>query len=134
MVAVNIIAIFIPVFFVIGLFTVIALNIYFKYKTNTQMSEQVPLESLGEWYRIEAQAKVLRGRGAAIRWGGFFTGLGLGIFAAILISNQIEWDVLSNEKAYAFFFVAGFALFCAGVGMIGAYFLERRLNKNTKCE
>lgn len=131
----EIIAVFIPIVFLIGLFVSISLNIYFKYKTNTVMSERVPLESLGEWYRSEAKAKALRSRGMALKWGGFFGGLGLGvaigcIARTIAIYREAAAELrFQDTEPYYVFMIMALGLFCGGLGMIGAYFLERRLDK-----
>jgi hypothetical protein len=135
----NIIALFIPIFGVLGLFTAISLNYYFKYKTNTTMSERVPLDTLGEWYKAESKAKSLRSRGLALRWGGFLSGAGLGVAIGCMVrismlvklaGNNIDWEI----EPYAVFLIIALAVLCGGAGMIGAYFLEKRLDKKDKSE
>lgn len=128
--AVRILAVFIPILFVIGLFTTISLNAYFKYKTNTVMSERVPLESLGEWYKSNALARALRSRAGGIRIGGLLIGIGLGtaIGCIVLASGAISDVGHFDRDAIATFLVISLAMFCGGIGMAGAYFLERKLD------
>jgi hypothetical protein len=133
----EVLALFIPIIISIGLFTAISLNIYFRYKTNTVMSERVPLDTLGEWYRSEAQAKAARSRGSAMRWGGFFAGLGLGTAIGCIVIACGGLESLAGKNnfdavAIAVFLVMSLAIFCGGAGMIGAYFLERALDKKSK--
>ena len=122
------------VIFFAGLFTAISLNIYFKYKTNVTMSERVPLESLSEWYKSNALAKAARSRGASLRWGGLICGIGLGATVSLLIMVfNVGWleAVAYEEEAsliIAIFASIAFTIFCGGAGLIGAYFLERRLD------
>ncbi len=117
--------------FLVGLFSCIALHIYFKYKTRTRMSERVPLETFAEWYRNEAQARSQRSRSEVLRWGGFFVGLGLGTAIGCIIVACITLPDGSGlrHKAVGVFLVIALAMLCAGWGMIAAYFLERRLDK-----
>ncbi len=134
---VEIIAVFIPIVFFLGLFTAITLNIYYKYKTNSTMSERVPLETLGEWYRSESHRKSLRNRGNSLRWGGFFAGMGLGVAIGCIAIACGGLSTLAergdfDRYAIATFLVISLAVFCAGLGMVGAYFLERKLDKTNK--
>ncbi len=127
-----VISLLIPIFSVLGLFTAISLNVYFKYKTNTVMSERVPIEALGEWYRSNAQSRAMRARGAGLRWGGFLVGLGLGttIGLMILVCGGFSTSAAQqfDNDAVATFMIIALAILCGGGGIIGAYFLERRLD------
>ncbi len=130
----EIVALMIPILIAIGLFTAISLQIYFKYKTASTLSERLPHESLSEWLKVNAQTQAARHRGSALRWGGFFTGLGFGVFVGcmILACGGIPENTQFEENAIATFMIISLAMICGGAGMIGAYFLERRLDKNSK--
>jgi cellobiose-specific phosphotransferase system component IIC len=119
-----------------GLFTAISLNIFFRYRTNVTMSERVPLESLSEWYRSNNQAKAARSRGASLRWGGLIAGIGFGAtLCLLLLLFNIGWiydlDQQYHEAPIAITIMASiaFTILCGGAGMIGAYFLERKLDE-----
>ncbi len=132
----EILGIFIPIIFLIGLFTVIALNIYFKYKTRTATAERMPGESLGEWYKAEAKAKIVTGRAAALRTGGFLVGAGIGtgIGCTLLAAGAISHNDRFDEVAIATFLIIALAIFFGGAGMVGASFLERKLDEKRKPE
>ena len=128
-----ILAIFIPIIFIIGLFTVIALNILFKYKAKELMVNRV--ESLYEWNKSDAQIKIAkaearaaRNNGVILRICGLLIGLGLGVAIGCTI---LACSTIDNE-AIATFLVISLAMFLGGAGMIGAYFLERRLDNRKK--
>jgi hypothetical protein len=120
-----------------GLFTAISLNIYFKFKTQTFMSERVPLESLSEWYKSNIQAKNLRSRGTSLRWGGLIAGIGFGSVVSLLIwIANLDW--MRNDRGtgyedeymiFSLMACIAFTILCGGAGMIGAWFLERRLDR-----
>ncbi len=126
----GIIALLIPICGTIGLFTAISLGFYFRYKTNKSLSERVPPEAIGEWYKAEAEARALRKRGTAFRWGGFFVGAGLGTaIGCTFVACGAFAESAFNQYAIATFFVISLVLLLGGAGMIGAYFLEKRLDK-----
>ncbi|MDR2912621.1 MAG: hypothetical protein LBV38_04895 [Alistipes sp.] len=132
---VEIIGVSIPIIFLIGLFTTISLNAYFRYKSNVTMFERVPPESLGDWHRVNAQTKVqiraASGRGTGIRIGGLLVGLGLGVAIGciVLASGAIPRNSVIGNDAIPTFFILSLAMLCGGAGMIGAYFLERKLDR-----
>jgi hypothetical protein len=137
----EIVALLIPILFVIGLFTAISLNVYYKYKTNAMMYERVPPEALGEWNSTNAQTKIqiraMRGRSTGLRIGGLLIGLGLGTAIGCIILACGGLESLAdksnfNEYAVATFLVISLAVFCAGAGMVGAYFLERLLDRKSR--
>ena len=121
-------ALFVPIISSIGLFTAISLGLFFKYKTKKALAERVPADSLAEWFNAESKAKALRNRGAALRWGGFLTGVGLGVLVGCL-STISAGDI---GDAYTTFIVISCALLFGGAGLIGAYFLEKKLDKSNK--
>ncbi len=127
----GIIALLIPIFAILGAFTVAAFGIYYKYKTNKTLAESVPPESLGEWYKAEAEAKAKLRRGAAFRLGGFLVGAGLGtaIGCVCVASGLIVAHAGFDKYAVATFLVISLAMLFGGGGMIGAYFLERKLDR-----
>lgn len=135
----NVLAVLIPIIFLIGLFTVIALNIISKYKSKSMIANR--MNSLDDWYKAETQVKVVkaearaeRNRGIGLRICGLMIGLGLGVFIGCVIiacggtSGQGDFD----SDVIATFMVISLAMVCGGAGMIGAYFLERKLDKKTK--
>lgn len=130
----DIVALLIPIFGTLGLFTAISLGFYFKYKTSKSLSERVPPEAIGEWYKAGAEARAIRKRGAAFRWGGFLVGAGLGtaIGCVCVACGAFLAETAFNEHAIATFFVISLALLLGGAGMIGAYFLERKLDRDQK--
>lgn len=138
---VAITAILIPILLMIGLFTSISLNIYFKYKTNTVLSERLPGESLIEWHRANAitrvQAREKRGRNTGLRIGGLMVGIGIGVAIGCI---ALACGAVSNDNmdfdsdVIAVFLVISLAIFCGGVGMVGAYFLERNLDGKRRQE
>ncbi len=135
----DVLAVLIPIIFLIGLFTVIALNIISKYKSKNMIANR--MNSLDDWYKAETQVKVVkaearaeRNRGIGLRICGLMIGLGLGVFIGCVIiacggtSGQGDFD----SDVIATFMVISLAMVCGGAGMIGAYFLERKLDKKTK--
>ncbi len=135
----QILAIFIPIIFLIGLFSVIALNIISKYKSKNHIANR--MNSMDDWYKAESQVKLvkaearaLRNRGMGLRICGLVIGLGLGVFIGCVIiacggtSGKGDFD----SDVIATFMVISLAMICGGGGMIGAYFLERRLDSKTK--
>ncbi len=135
----DVLAVLIPIIFLIGLFTVIALNIISKYKSKNLIANR--MNSLDDWYKAETQVKVVkaearaeRNRGIGLRICGLMIGLGLGVFIGCVIiacggtSGQGDFD----SDVIATFMVISLAMVCGGAGMIGAYFLERKLDKKTK--
>lgn len=135
----DVLAVLIPIIFLIGLFTVIALNIISKYKSKNLIANR--MNSLDDWYKAETQVKVVkaearaeRNRGIGLRICGLVIGLGLGVFIGCVIiacggtSGKGDFD----SDVIATFMVISLAMVCGGAGMIGAYFLERKLDKKTK--
>ncbi len=126
----EILGIFIPIIFLIGLFTVIALNILFKYKTKEIMAKRT--ESLDEWHKTDAQvrlakveAQASRRNGVILRVSGLVMGLGLGVAIGCMILACSTID--DRNRTIATFIVISLALFFGGAGLIGAWFLEQRL-------
>jgi hypothetical protein len=139
--AVNIIAIFVPIVFLIGLFVSISLGVYFKYKTNVTMYERVPPEALGEWNSTNAQTKVqmraMRGRNTGLRIGGLLIGLGFGTAIGCTLLACGAFEPLAKYSEYdqyavVTFMIISLSMLCGGGGMVAAYFLERRLDGNVK--
>jgi predicted histidine transporter YuiF (NhaC family) len=134
---VAIVALAIPLVFLVGLFVSISLGTYFKHKTNVVMSERLPGESLVEWHRANAQARIRshekRQRGTGIRISGLLVGLGLGtaIGCIMLACSAVPPRSFHgfDQDAIATFLVISISMLCGGAGMIGAYFLERRLDR-----
>jgi Kef-type K+ transport system membrane component KefB len=133
---VQIIAVFIPIVMLVGLFAAIALNIYYKYETNIKMSERVPIETLGQWYRTNAEARLKRNRATGLCVGGLLVGLGLGIAigCVLLAANAIPHNTGFERDAIATFLVISLAILFGGAGMVGAYFLERKLDKVSRTD
>ena len=146
----QILAIFIPIIFLIGLFSVIALNIITKYKAKTLIANRVT--SVDDWYKTEAQVKITtaqsaaqvkvvkaetraaRNRSITLRICGLVIGLGLGVFIGcmILACGGIPENTQFEEDAIAAFSIISLAMILGGAGVIGAYFLERKLDSKTK--
>ncbi len=135
----EILALFIPILALIGLFSVIALNILFKFKAKELTANRT--ESLDELYKADVQIKLAhaerraaRNRGVVLRICGLVIGLGLGVAIGCIIiacgGTSGKGDF--NNDAIATFLVISLAMICGGAGMIGAYFLERRLDSKTK--
>lgn len=124
----GVVALLIPIVGSVGLFTAIAFGLFFKYKTKKALAERVPADSLAEWFNAESKAKALSNRGAALRWGGFLTGLGLGVLIGCL-STISAGDI---GDAYITFIIIACALLFGGGGLVGAYFLERKFDKTNK--
>jgi hypothetical protein len=133
---VEILALSIPIIFIIGLFAVIALNILVKYKTKELTANRV--ESLDEWHKTETQVKIAkaearaaRNHGAVLRICGLVVGLGLGVAIGciILACGGISRNSGFDSDAIATFLVISLAMIFSGAGMVGAWFLERRLDR-----
>ncbi len=134
----EILAIFVPIVFLLGLFAVIALNIISKYKTKEIIANRVG--SVDEWHRTEAQvivareeARAARRRGLGLRVCGLLVGIGFGVFVGcmLLVAGAVPADTGFAREAIATFMIVSLAMVCGGAGMIGAYFLARRLNGNS---
>ncbi len=131
----EIFAIFIPIIMFIGLFTTISLAFYFKYKTRAAASQNIPGESLAEWTKARSEAATVAGRAALLRVGGFLIGTGIGTLIGCLLMPAMKGTFTGSwidERAWFVFVIIAIAIICGGAGMIGAYFLERRLDKNSK--
>ncbi len=128
----GILALFIPIIFVIGLFAAISLNIYFKYRTKSTLVEQLPEgSSLADLARVEAEARADRARGATFRTGGFLTGAGIGTAVGCLTMpclNGIFSGSWIDETAWFVFLILALALFFGGVGLIGSHFVQKALD------
>jgi hypothetical protein len=137
-----ILALFIPILLVVGLFTTIALRIYFKYKAQVTVAEHSEGESLDAWIKAEALARVSVARSTALRTGGFLVGTGIGAVLGIFIGGAGQiwaffnslWDfdytscdVLGAQLAVYLFFIMACAMLMGGVGMVVAYFVDRAL-------
>jgi hypothetical protein len=138
----GILALFIPILFVVGLFTAIALRIYFKYKAQVAVAQHAEGESLDAWIKAEALARASVSRSASLRIGGFLIGAGIGAglgifiggtekvwaFFETLLKFDYTWDVRvvhgAQLSVYVFFIMAC-AMFLGGVGMVVAYFVDR---------
>jgi hypothetical protein len=141
----EILALFIPILSVVGLFTSIALHIYFKYKARITVARHAKGESLDAWIKAEAMARASVSRSASLRTGGFLIGAGIGAglgifiggtskmwaFFASLCQFDYTWEIqdITQYSVYVFFIMAC-AMFLGGVGMVTAYFLDRGLEKN----
>jgi hypothetical protein len=136
----EILAIFIPIIFLVGLFTAISLNIYYKYKARVSATNHAPGESLEAWSMAEAMSRASVSRSAYLRVGGFLAGAGIGSLLAMFIGRSPSlWQFFGSlshydhdvEIAFQTALYAHFILACAilvgGMGMIGAYFLDRAL-------
>jgi hypothetical protein len=139
--AIGIIAIFIPIVFLVGLFGSIALSSYFKHRTNAIMAERLPSDALGTWVNSRQELKLQlrtaqrRNRSMGLRIGGLLVGIGVGtaigcILLACGITPEINYAEHHgfNSFVIATFLVIALAMFCGGLGMVGAYFMERRFD------
>ncbi|MDR2883025.1 MAG: hypothetical protein LBU98_04535 [Alistipes sp.] len=130
----EILALFIPLVFLVGLFGAISLHIYYKYKVRVTTAEHARGESLDAWCRAEAMARASVSRSAALRVGGFLTGAGIGMAAGVWVgasesvwshySRIFEWDQDGRMVLCTLFLLVG-AMLVGGAGMICAYFLDR---------
>jgi hypothetical protein len=140
-----ILGIFIPIIFVIGLFTAISLNIYYKYKARVAHAGHAHGESLAVWFAAEAQAKASVSRTAALRLGAFLTGAGTGAILGMFVGRtpavweffatfyNVGWDDIDIRLAmqvalWSIFVLAG-AILVGGIFMVVAYFAERAIDK-----
>jgi hypothetical protein len=101
-------------------FTMVAVIVFFNYKTKKTLAERVPAEQLGEWYKAEAEAKAIRRRSEAWSLGGILMGGGLGVAIGFLINVCLHLGAVLP---------IALGLCLGGAGMIGGYFLERQFNK-----
>ncbi len=138
----EILAIFIPIIFLIGLFTAISLHIYFKYKARVATAEHVQGESVDAWCKAEAMARASVSRSAALRVGGFLTGAGIGTALGIFVGGSTRvWQFFGSmwacentcnhdggQMSLYIFFIMACAMLIGGLGMIGAYSIERALD------
>ncbi|MDR2890778.1 MAG: hypothetical protein LBV18_04145 [Alistipes sp.] len=137
-----ILGIFIPILFVIGLFTAISLNIYYKYKARVAHADHPPGASIAEWYEAEARAKASVSRTAALRLGAFLTGAGAGTILGMFVGRApAVWEFFGSFAhydedlvlAFQFSVWALFILACAilvgGLFMLIAYFAERIIDR-----
>ena len=141
----GILEMFIGIIAVAAPFALVAFIVYYRYKTKKALVERMSSESLGEWFKVEAEAKVLRHRGAALRWGGLFAGAGLGLLIATAIVLCVPMHAMtvtqemtaeggslfSSSINYSFVMTFGLTLLFGGAGLIGGYFLERKLDKKS---
>ncbi len=137
----EILALFIPIIFLVGLFIAISLNIYYKYKVRATTAEHAQGESLDAWCRAEAMARASVSRSASLRVGGFLIGAGIGtivgMFVGALDSVWMHFGHLygwneSGQWVLATCFAGVGILVVGGLGMIGAWILDRALEKKTK--
>lgn len=134
----EILGIFVPIVFLIGLFTVIALNILFKFKAKELTANRS--ESLDEWYKADTQIKLAkverraaRNRGIGLRISGLLIGIGLGVTIGLIIIacggfSSVGKNDQFDQIPVAVFSTIALSVFFGGAGMIGAYLLERRLD------
>lgn len=134
----DIFAIFIPIIFFIGLFSVIALNIIVKYRSKAIIANRV--KSIEEWHKTEAQARIIkaearvaRKHGTGLRVCGLLIGVGLGVTIGLIAIacggfSSIARNIF-DPVAVAVFTTIALAMVFGGAGMIGAYFLQRRLDR-----
>lgn len=142
----EILALFIPIIFVVGLFTAISLHIYYKYKARVATADHAPGESLAEWYEAEAMAKAAVSRSAALRLGAFLTGIGIGTILGIFAGRSPGvWQFfgsfyefhdadaqLAAQISVWVLFIMACAFLMGGICMVCAYFLERALDGKNK--
>jgi hypothetical protein len=143
----DILAISIPIVFLVGLFTAISLNIYYKYKARVATADHAPGESLEAWCMAEAMAKASVSRSAALRTGGFLAGAGIGMGLGLFIGRapavwqffgsfyHYDDDVVyvSQITLYALFIIAC-AMLVGGLCMTGAYFVDRALEGKNRSQ
>ena len=117
----ELMAVFVGLVGVVAPFVVVALAIYFNYKKQKNITERVPAEALGEWYKTETETRKQRRRGSSFVWGGLLIGGGLGYAIASVIGICVP--DLELELSLTILF--------AGAGLIGAYFIEREIDKKS---
>ncbi len=130
----EILAIFVPIVFLVGLFTAISLHIYYKYKARVITAEHNHGESIDAWCMAEAMSRASVSRSASLRVGGFLMGAGIGMAVGVWVGAlESVWDFYSSLFEYdhdgrwalcTLFALAG-AMLVGGVGMICAYFIDR---------
>ncbi len=143
----EVLAVFIPIVFLVGLFTAISLNIYFKYKARGAAADHTTGESVEAWCKAEAMARTAASRSVTLRWGGFLAGAGIGAIAGMSIGrSRGMWEFLgsfhwryydSSSMLYSdndtqvmlcVLFILACAIVAGGVFMAGVWFLERALD------
>ncbi len=138
----EILGIFVPIIFVVGLFTAISLNIYYKYKARVAHADHPQGASPAEWYEAEARAKASVSRTAALRLGAFLTGAGIGTLLGVFIGRTesvwrffgtfSEWCDMDTQHGMQItiwlFFVMACAILVGGLCMMAAYFTERAMD------
>lgn len=127
----GIIAVFIPILFVIGLFTTISLSIFYKHRTRETLSRNLTPADLGEWFRVEAQLQAQRNRNSLFRTIGFLVGAGVGILVGCAVISHPDFAAATefSRDALATFTVIAAALVCGGACMIGSYFVQRAVER-----
>lgn len=127
----EILGIFIPILFVIGLFVTISLNIYFKNRTRETLSRNVSGADLGEWFKMESGLRAQRSRNALFRTVGFLIGAGIGVLVGCAIISHPDFAVQAdfNRFMLATFTVIALALVGGGICMIGSYFVQQIVEK-----
>lgn len=133
----EILALFIPIVFLVGLFTAISLHIYYKYKARVATAEHAQGESLDAWCRAEAMARASVSRSASLRVGGFLTGAGIGTALGMLVGasdsmwirfgHLFDWNGDGGQLTLCLLCMMAGAMLIGGVGMIGAWLLDRVL-------
>ncbi len=112
----------IPTIFTIGLFICIGIGSYLRYKRTVLLAQQFSPDQFNKWYHNMLLYKIISNRGWALRWGGFIVGGGIG-------SALGGWiHIAMGNTTLACFLIAAIILIGAGAGLIGAYFLERKLD------
>ncbi len=142
----GLVALLIPILFVIGLFTAISLNIYFKNRTKSIMyghftqgcspADLARVEAEAKTERIEARTQRLEARAQYSRdsWfrvGGFLAGAGIGTAIGCLLMpclNGIFAGSWVDETAWFVFLILAIALFFGGIGIIGSHFVQKALD------
>ncbi len=133
----------VPIIIFMGLFTTLSLSAYFRYKTRTAATGHIPGESVAEWHKADAQAKLSASRAACLRVGGLLVGIGIGTALGILSGNCLSslWEFFGSLSKYnhdggkitAFvFFIIASAMICGGIALMGTYFLERKLEGKSR--
>jgi hypothetical protein len=132
-----VLGIFIPIIFIIGLFAVIALNILFKYKAKELMANHST--SLDEWQKTETEvrlakveARETRKQGTILRVSGLVAGIGLGVAIGCIVLASGGVSRSGDGPAIAIFLIISLAMLFGGAGLVGAYFLERKLAAKSK--
>lgn len=119
-----------PVIFTLGLFLCIGLGSYFRYKRTAFLAGHLSQEMFSQWYRNMLLYKIISNRSWGLRWSGvlFGGGVGFGIGAWIRLTMEVGSP---QQEAVATLLIVAAMLVCASAGLIGAYCLERRLDRFT---